>query len=104
MVKNKIAWTAGAIVGVMVLAVVVAIHRVSSYEEKAAVAAMSTAGDLRLVEVKVPESADQDSSQERLLERCRKETQTTTGRELARSMGEEGIIALCLETAQVLSD
>lgn len=104
MVKYKIAWTAGAIAGVMAVAVIVAVQRVSSYEDKAPAVAVSAPGGLRPVEVKLPESAAQDPSQERLIARCRKETQTKAGRELARSMGEEGIIALCLETAQVLSD
>lgn len=103
--KKKIALTAGAIAGVLVFALIVAVERVSSYEDKAPTPAVSVADDDQVVEVKIPATAVDDSSQARLLERCRKETQTTEGRELARAMGDDDeIIALCLETAQVLSD
>jgi hypothetical protein len=105
MLEKKLALTAGAIAAVMAIALITAVQRVSSYEDKAAAPAGRVAGDARVVEVKLPATAVDDPSQARLLERCRKEAQTTEGRELARAMGDdEEIIALCLETAQVLSD
>jgi hypothetical protein len=91
-------------VGVLVVALAMSINSVSRYSAQAPDPEADTAQTAQVVVAALPETDSEAAREAVLRERCRKEVETTNGRELAQAVGEQTIIDLCVETAEVLED
>jgi hypothetical protein len=104
MANSKITLTAGAISGVLTVALLVSVNSVSEYGARAPEPEVDGRRAAPVMVAEMPAEHSEEARAAALREHCRKEVETSDGRALARETGEETIIDLCMETAQILID